>query len=43
MMSGFVMQLEERTFNEIVTGAAIGDKERDWNRSAAIPRVPMQK
>ena len=37
------MQLEERTFNEIVTALRLADKERDWNDRRAYPRVPMQK
>ena len=37
------MNLEERTFNEIVTALRLADKERDWNDRRAYPRVPMQK
>ena len=37
------MNLEERTFNEIVTALRLADKERDWNERRAYPRVPMQK
>lgn len=37
------MQLEERTFNEIVTALRLADKQRDWNDRRAYPRVPMQK
>ena len=37
------MNLEDRTFNEIVTVLRLADKERDWNERRAYPRVPMQK
>src|SRR5690242_10820470 len=37
------MNLEERTFNEIVAALRLADKERDWNDRRAYPRVPMQK
>src|SRR5207248_4757734 len=40
---GCRMNLEERTFNEIVTALRLADKERDWNDRRSYPRVPMQK
>ena len=37
------MNIDDRTFNEIVATLRLADKERDWNDRRAYPRVPMQK